>query len=160
MIGSIAKSADIHARSLADMVERAQCLYLAFVVYSCRYVHISQKRGEVAGKSPGIILHLPECATLFTVCPHLSTQTGKESLATAPSHHPDPLTVGADPGGTITDSPFIFFETGLADHKTTGATPAKFLLLFAAVTNILAGPFFRYPPGYFYGRTSSASQVR
>jgi hypothetical protein len=53
-----------------------------------------------------------------------------------PSHHPDPLTVRADPGWTITDPPFVLFETGFADHKTTGTTPAKLLFLVTAMTNI------------------------
>jgi len=51
-------------------------------------------------------------------------------------HHPDTFTVRTDPCWSITDSPFIFLKTDLANLEPTGATPAELLFLFAAVATI------------------------
>jgi hypothetical protein len=51
-------------------------------------------------------------------------------------HHANTLTVGTNPCWSITDTPFIFFEAIFADHKSTGTTPAKLLLLVATMANI------------------------
>jgi hypothetical protein len=66
-----------------------------------------------------------------------SKQQGQTSRRRV-SHHANPLAVGTDPRRSVTDTPFIFLETLFADHKTAGATPAKFLLLFATVANVFA----------------------
>jgi hypothetical protein len=54
------------------------------------------------------------------------------------SGHPDPLAIGADPGGAIADSPGIFFKAVITDLKTAGTTPTELLFFLAAVTLIFA----------------------
>jgi len=56
-----------------------------------------------------------------------------------------PFAIRADPGGTITDTPFIFSKTLRADLKPTGAAPAKGFFFFAAMTCI---PVFSPPPPF------------
>ena len=70
------------------------------------------------------------------------------------SHHPNALTVGANPGGAIADPPLVLFKAFLANLKTAGATPAEFLFLTAAVTLIFtklspAIPFLFFPFSHF-----------
>ena len=48
-----------------------------------------------------------------------------------------PFAVRTNPGGTVTQTPFVFGKTSRAYFKPTGAAPAKGLLLFAAMTVIL-----------------------
>ena len=57
-------------------------------------------------------------------------------------HHPYAFTIRAYPGRSITDAPFVFFKTFLTDHKPAGTAPTKFLILFAAVTNIFTNLSF------------------
>jgi hypothetical protein len=47
LIGTIAEPADVHPRPLPDVFQRAQGLYLAFVVIMGRYIHISAIRKGV-----------------------------------------------------------------------------------------------------------------
>ena len=37
----------------------------------------------------------------------------------------DPFAIGADPGRTVADPPFVLGETGGADPETAGAAPAE-----------------------------------
>lgn len=54
-----------------------------------------------------------------------------------PLHHPNSFTIGANPGGSIAYTPFVFLKAVSADHETAGAAPAKFLLFSATVTDII-----------------------
>ncbi|CAK8710953.1 hypothetical protein GKODMF_02445 [Candidatus Electrothrix gigas] len=49
-------------------------------------------------------------------------------------HYMDAFAVWTDPGGTIADTPSVFFKTVRADGKTTTTAPAKRELFFAAMT--------------------------
>jgi hypothetical protein len=49
----------------------------------------------------------------------------------------DAFTVRADPGGAVTDPPFIFSKTVRADCKTATAAPAEGKFFFAAMTGII-----------------------
>ena len=53
-------------------------------------------------------------------------------------HHP--LTIGADPGRAVTQSPFIFLKTLRADLKTARTVPAEWFLQFTAMTAIISKP--------------------
>jgi len=57
------------------------------------------------------------------------------------SGHADTLTVGADPGWSVTDPPQIFLKTGLTYHKATGATQAIGFLFLAAMALIFTNLF-------------------
>ena len=48
----------------------------------------------------------------------------------------NPFAVRTDPGRAVADAPFVFGKAFRADFKTTGATPAKGLFLFATVTGV------------------------
>jgi hypothetical protein len=70
--------------------------------------------------------------------------SGKRSLPES-LHHADPFAIRADPGRAIADAPFVFFKTFLANHKAARTTPAEFLFLLAAMTDILAASSFSVP---------------
>ena len=49
-----------------------------------------------------------------------------------------PLTVWTDPGGAVTDTPFVLLEAFGADLETAGAVPAVRLLQAAAAAHVFS----------------------
>ncbi len=64
-------------------------------------------------------------------------------------HHSNTLTVGTNPGRTITDTPFVFLKTFLADLKTAWTTPAEFLFFLTTMTPVLSKTFTPVTPFLF-----------
>ncbi len=78
------------------------------------------------------------------------------------AHHA--FAVGTDPGGPVTDSPFVLLETLRADLEAAGTIPAERFALLAAAAAILTKPSPSITSWSIGGthapRTSSQSQVR
>jgi hypothetical protein len=90
-----------------------------------------------------IISHLKMNYSVFTSAGRVKVQkNGNRQLSEFPLHHTNTFTVRTYPGRAITDSPLVLFKAVLADHETTGTTPAKLLSPFAAMANI--GPDFSF----------------
>lgn len=143
------------------MLQGTQSFYFAFVVNMCRYVHYSavRRREKINNNEASYCIsgyyatEINRRAGVWNaaypfrgdVNIWLSRQ-GRVKIESHAAgylsalhlHHANTFTVGAYPGGSVTDSPFILFKTVFADHKSTGTTPAKFLFLFTAMANIRA----------------------
>ena len=76
-------------------------------------------------------------------------------------HHP--LTIGADPGRTVAQSPLIFLKTLRADLKTARTVPAEWFLQLTTMTAILAKPSapvaFCFLFHFYRSASSEESQV-
>ncbi len=73
-----------------------------------------------------------------------------------------PFTVRTDPGGAVTDPPFVFLKTFRTDFKAADAAPAKGLFSLAAMAGIaVSAPSAAFSRGcHFFICNSLSSHAR